>query len=97
MSEEAKSQLGQAASYFNALGADYVFLMPTKTGLRKSILDATLPIRRFLERNYIHNYSAQARGQSNKNTVPVEFWGEKGAVRLQVSLVSRQPRWYQMT
>lgn len=39
---------------------------PTATGLRKSIMDATGPIRSFLKENKIHDYDFQEQGQENK-------------------------------
>jgi Protein of unknown function DUF262. len=45
---------------------DYSILIPTETGLKKSIMDATSTVRDFLQKNNIHNYSSQEFGPSNK-------------------------------
>src|SRR3954463_11520825 len=39
---------------------------PTETGLLKSILDATGPIRSFLREKGLHNYSIQKQGVENR-------------------------------
>ena len=38
------------------------FLVPTQTGLEKSIMDATYSIRQFLSDSKIHNYENQKQG-----------------------------------
>ena len=39
---------------------------PTETGLVKSIMDATGPVRIYLKDNNIHDYSVQKQGPENK-------------------------------
>ena len=51
---------------FSDAGVDCTFLVPTQTGLEKSILDATETVRAWLNENGVHNYSAQGQGQDNK-------------------------------
>lgn len=46
---------------------------PTRTGLEKSILDATGPVRSFLKSHGIHDYSVQAQGVENKISVKANF------------------------
>lgn len=41
-------------------------IIPTKTGLSKSIMDATLPVREFLKNEGIHDYQIQESGSSAK-------------------------------
>ena len=40
----------------------------TATGLKKSILDATTPMRTYFKENNVHNYELQAQGPDNKVT-----------------------------
>lgn len=47
-------------------GLDTALIFLTETGLRKSILDATAPVRDFLRENGIHDYAYQSQGQKNK-------------------------------
>jgi hypothetical protein len=51
---------------FSDAGVDCTFLVPTQTGLEKSILDATETVRAWLKENGLHNYSAQGQGQDHK-------------------------------
>ncbi|MCP4459710.1 MAG: MvaI/BcnI restriction endonuclease family protein [Cytophagales bacterium] len=39
---------------------------PTETGLKKSIMDATGPVRNYLKSNSIHDYSTQKQGPTGK-------------------------------
>ena len=43
-----------------------VFIVPTKTGLKKSIMDATLDLRILLKDSSIHDYQNQEKGPDNK-------------------------------
>lgn len=43
---------------------------PTRTGLEKSIMDATGLVRAFLKTNEIHDYETQKQGQESKVQVP---------------------------
>ena len=40
----------------------------TATGLKKSILDATTPMRTYFKENNVHDYELQAQGPENKIT-----------------------------
>ena len=42
----------------------------TATGLKKSILDATAPMRTYFKENNVHDYAAQSKGQENKVSKP---------------------------
>lgn len=41
-------------------------IQPTETGLKKSIMDATGPVRVYLKDNHIHDYNLQRQGPENK-------------------------------
>lgn len=45
---------------------DPAFLVPTETGMAKSILDATMTVRAFLKKHAIHDYEVQKQGPENK-------------------------------
>jgi hypothetical protein len=68
------------------LGAEVAFLVPTETGLRKSILDAHAGMRDFLKKNEIHDYSEQGQGQSEKRVLPLIWWSPEGRVSRAISL-----------
>lgn len=55
---------------FRNLHSDYIldtaFLVPTETGMMKSILDATMIVREFLKKHSIHDYESQKQGPENR-------------------------------
>lgn len=50
----------------NQSGQNSVLLFTTRTGIGKSILDATEPMRRLLRESKVHDYSLQPQGKHNK-------------------------------
>ncbi|HZY80976.1 MAG TPA: MvaI/BcnI family restriction endonuclease [Cyclobacteriaceae bacterium] len=52
---------------------DFTLIEPTKTGLEKSIMDATGPVRSYLKAKEIHDYEYQKQGPDNKIQVPAYF------------------------
>lgn len=51
-------------------GVESGLLVPTETGLAKSILDAHGQLREYLRREGLHDYGAQAKGQESKVITP---------------------------
>src|SRR5690606_17822723 len=47
-----------------AESVDITLIQPTRTGLEKSILDATAPVRNYLRDHEIHEYESQGQGAS---------------------------------
>ena len=45
---------------------EVTLIQPTRTGLGKSILDATAPVRNYLRDNNIHDYDAQRQGTEHR-------------------------------
>ncbi len=45
---------------------DLGLIMPTPTGLKKSILDATISIRALLKNSGLHDYATQTQGMRAK-------------------------------
>jgi hypothetical protein len=45
---------------------ELTLIEPTKTGLDKSIMDATGPVRNFLNGKLVHDYNSQKQGQAHK-------------------------------
>ena len=45
---------------------EFTLLEPTKTGLEKSIMDATGSVRLYLKSKGIHDYNLQQKGPNNK-------------------------------
>ena len=67
-------------------GIEMAFIMPTATGLEKSIMDATTPLRLFLYEQKIHDYSTQAQGQEHKQLVRAHLLSGDKVISSQASL-----------
>lgn len=52
---------------------NFCILVPTATGLTKSIMDATQSVRQFLSSESIHSYDDQSFGPQNKVTINAKF------------------------
>lgn len=48
---------------------EFATIQITETGLKKSILDATAPVRAYLKENKIHDFDSQLQGQEHKHLV----------------------------
>lgn len=48
---------------------EFTTIQITETGLKKSIMDATSPVRAYLKEKNIHDYEAQLQGQDNKRLI----------------------------
>lgn len=59
----------ETLSVFRTEGLQVSFLVPTETGLKKSIMDATQQFRDFLYKSGVHNFDDQKQGKSNKKIV----------------------------
>jgi hypothetical protein len=65
---------------------DVGLLMPTETGLKKSILDATLSIRALLKLNGLHDYGTQPQGDDGKTYLQTVFLSEDKLIGSRTSL-----------
>lgn len=52
----------QRLKRLTAASVDVTLIQPTRTGLEKSILDATAPVRSFLRERGLHDYDTQGQG-----------------------------------
>ena len=59
--------VAEKLSWFKSRGFIVSFIVPTETGLHKSIMDATEDFRNFLSEGGLHNFKEQK--QSNMNYV----------------------------
>jgi hypothetical protein len=67
-------------------GVDAALLVPTPTGLQKSIIDATGGLRDYLEERGYHDFGCQGQGSEHKVTRPVHFVQPTSLVASTVSL-----------
>jgi MvaI/BcnI restriction endonuclease family len=72
--------------FFTSRGIEAVLLVPTATGMKKSIMDATSSVRDFLRRAGIHDFSEQPQGQDHKRLVGVQLVTSQGVFRTEASL-----------
>lgn len=56
MLEKSDTSISDALKAFNVFDISVGLLVPTKTGLEKSIMDATASLRDFLRDSGIHDY-----------------------------------------
>jgi hypothetical protein len=67
-------------------GVDFAILIPTQTGLKKSILDATGQIRNLFEKSNFHTYSKQNKGPEFKVIKDAVYVTDQGLEPTKVSL-----------
>lgn len=61
-------------------------ILPTSTGLKKSIMDATGPVRNYLYDQSVHDYHEQKQGPEHKVFVDAELIGDWSTQRSRASL-----------
>jgi hypothetical protein len=62
----------QRLKVFTENSVEITVVEPTLTGLKKSILDATGPVRGYLKEKGLHDYSTQKQGEENK--ILIKSW-----------------------
>ena len=62
------------------------YLVPTPTGMDKSIMDATDQVRNFLFSNKIHNYDLQKQGPENKVKIEASYVYSDKIIPVSISL-----------
>ena len=62
------------------------FLVPTETGLKKSIMDATASVREFLDSSRIHNFDKQLQGTGSKVLIKTVLISSEEIIETQTSL-----------
>lgn len=67
-------------------GIDYATIQITQTGINKSTLDATAPVRAFFKEHGIHDYERQAQGPANKVFKETYILTETGFFKTQTAL-----------
>ena len=84
MLKVANTSVDDALKLFNGAGVATGLLVPTATGYKKSIMDATLSVRDFLRETGMHEYSTQKQGF--KRYVPANFVLPDNCVKTTASL-----------
>jgi hypothetical protein len=78
--ESANARVLQDAS------SSFAYLFLTETALKKSILDATEPVRALLHEAGVHDYAVQGRGPEARATVECLYYHGSTVMRTQASL-----------
>ena len=61
-------------------------IQPTKTGLEKSIMDATVSVRNYLKEEKIHDFEIQKQGPNHKIIVRANLYDKVKAINSKASL-----------
>ncbi|MBT8169900.1 MvaI/BcnI family restriction endonuclease [Falsiruegeria litorea] len=72
----ADTDISKVVTTFSSLGLQATFLVPTKTAMEKSIIDATHPFREYFANCGSHNYKEQQLGTDHKVLKETFFVGE---------------------
>lgn len=65
---------------------ELTLIEPTKTGLSKSIMDATGSVRNYLKEKLVHNYELQKQGPENKIQIAANLLTDEGLISSVASL-----------
>lgn len=84
--KEIKLKIAENKEILVKHGIEFSVFEPTKTGLEKSILDATHPVRLHFEHEGFHNYNIQLQGPDYKIIKQAFFIGSKTKIESKMSL-----------
>jgi len=84
--DDDKLLLAKNRAFLARNGIDYALFEPTKTGLKKSILDATQPVRVYLKSEDFHDYDLQGQGQGYKQLKAAKLLTATEMIKSRVSL-----------
>jgi hypothetical protein len=82
----SKTPVAETLQSFKDRGMAVGFIVPTATGLDKSIMDAHDSLRRFMLVQGIHNYAEQQQGTGNKQSIPTLLFSSGEVVKTETSL-----------
>jgi len=86
MLTKADMKVDIVASELAKFGVEAAYVVPTPTGLSKSIMDAHEYVRSFLKSKGLHDFESQGQGQDNKRKIPIKLISSKSIVELELSL-----------
>ena len=88
------SNIDIVATYrlFKERGMNVTFIVPTETGLEKSIMDATEEVRTYLEMTGGHSYDSQCQGQEHKKQIVTKLASRGEVVDTTTSLYRPQTK-----
>jgi len=86
MLSQSNINIAETLQNFKDAGLNVSFLVPTETGLKKSIMDAHESLRDYLSEKGIHNFEAQKQGPENKRLIPTVLLSKNHAAQTKTSL-----------
>ncbi len=86
MLSSANIDVAETLQKFKDRGIAVGFIVPTETGLNKSIMDAHDNLRRFLSKHGIHDYEKQSQGTDNKKILPTLLFSSNEVLETSTSL-----------
>jgi hypothetical protein len=86
MLNRSDTDIKAVVSYLAKYSIEGGYLVPTETGLEKSILDAHESLRKFLKLGNYHDYAVQGQGGENKVIKKAFILGESGWIETSVSM-----------
>ena len=92
MLEKSDTDVGDVLAAFTRHEIDVALLVPTETGLKKSIMDATANVRDYLLSTGIHDFDDQTQGPENKVVRRAYFVEPDRLVESSVSLYRPQTK-----
>lgn len=67
-------------------GLDVCFLVPTRTGMEKSIMDATQDVRDYFKKKDLHDFDCQGQGNKNKVSIDTLLFSNEEVVETKCTL-----------
>lgn len=92
MLEAADRSIDQIIALFSKYSVEAAYLVPTKVGLEKSILDAHTGLNTYLKIKNFHDYQTQGQGTDHKKIIEAYFVTESGLRATSVSLYRPQAK-----
>ena len=86
MLTSANIDVAETLQQFKERGIAVGFIVPTETGLTKSIMDAHDSLRRFLMKHGVHDYENQRQGTENKKLFPTLLFSNNEILETSTSL-----------
>jgi len=86
MLSKSDTNVADVISVFQNLNIDCCFIVPTDTGIKKSILDAAFQVKNFLKEQNYHDFENQSQGTNSKKIKECFFLDNSGLIKSKVSL-----------
>jgi len=86
MLSDSNTDVVSTLKFFRGFGIPTCFVVPTATGLEKSIMDATKIVSNYIKTNKLHDYSVQLQGGAHKIVLKTTLVSENAEIDTTTSL-----------